>query len=182
MEQVKTKLMTGDELQARGDIGSYELIDGRIVPMSPAGDEHGIIELNLALELKTFVKQKQLGWVMTGEVGIYIRRDPDRVRGADIVFISKEKLPQLTGKFLAVAPELVVEIMSPHDRWEEVRRKLADYFSIGVEQVWIVEPKNRTVLVYRSSTELQEFSEPDTLLGEGALSGFQLAIADLFPE
>lgn len=89
----ETKLITGDELLARGDIGRCELIDGRIVPMSPAGAEHGILELNLALALKLFVQERQLGQVMTGEVGIYIRRNPDRVRGADIVFISKEKLP-----------------------------------------------------------------------------------------
>lgn len=176
----ETKLITGDELLARGDIGRCELIDGRIVPMSPAGDEHGILELNLALELKLFVRERQLGQVMTGEVGIYIRRNPDRVRGADIVFISKEKLPKPTGKFLEVAPELVVEVMSPNDRWEAVRAKLADYFSIGVEQVWVVEPDNRKDLVYRSSTDIQEFGEGDTLIAEGILAGFSLEMTSLF--
>ena len=178
----QTKLITGDELLAMGDVGPCELIDGRIVTMSPAGDEHGALELNLAFELKKFAQQDQRGRVMTGETGIYIRRNPDRIRGADIIFISKERLPQLTGRFLEVAPELVVEIMSPNDRWEEVRQKLADYFSIGVEQVWIVEPQNRKVLLYRSLTEAQEFGEGDTLTGQGVLAGFELEVAALFAQ
>jgi Uma2 family endonuclease len=118
---------------------------------------------------------------MTGEVGIYTRHNPDRVRGADIAFLSTERWPDsLPEGFLEVAPDLVVEIMSPNDRWQEVRQKLAEYFAIGVRWVWIVEPENRTVLVYRSSTDLQQFGETDTLVGEGVLEGFILAVAELF--
>lgn len=163
-----------------GDIGPCELIDGRIVPIAPAGDEHGFVEFNLGAELRAFVRQHNLGWVLGGEVGIYIHRNPDRVRGADIVFVSRERLPALTDKFLEVTPELVVEVMSPNDTWEGVREKLADYFSIGVVQVWLVEPRNRKLLVYRSSTDLQEFGTGDMLMSEGVLEGFRLDIAALF--
>jgi Uma2 family endonuclease len=178
----KTEEITGEELLALGDIGPCELIDGRIVFMSPAGDEQGIIESNLGFELKRFARQQKLGRVMTGEVGVYIRRNPDRVRGVDIILISYEKLPKPTGKFLEVVPELVVEIMSPHDRWEEVRQKIKEYFSIGVEQVWIVEPGNRKVLIYRSQIDFQEFGEGDQLKGEGILAGFSLDVTALFDE
>jgi Uma2 family endonuclease len=177
-----TKLVSGAEFLAMGDIGPSELIDGRIVLMAPAGDEHGLLESNLSFELKHFARQRKLGRIMTGEVGIYIHRNPDRVRGADVVLISYQKLPRPTGKFLEVAPELVVEIMSPNDRWEQVRDKLSDYFSIGVEQVWIIEPGNRKVLVYRSTTDLQEFDEEDQLVGQGIVAGFTLDVAALFNE
>jgi Uma2 family endonuclease len=70
--------------------------------------------------------------------------------------------------------------MSPNDRWQEVRQKLAEYFAIGVRWVWIVEPENRTVLVCHSSTDLQQFGEADTLVGGGTLAGFSLALAELF--
>jgi len=178
----KTELITGEALLAMGDIGPCELIDGRIVPMSLTGDGHGYIEFNLGAELRQFVRKHKLGRIMGGEIGIYIRRNPDQIRGADIVLISKEKLPELTGKFLEVAPELVVEVMSPNDVWEEVRRKLADYFSIGVEQVWVVEPRNRKGLIYRSNTDIEEFGEGDTLLGDGILAGFQLEISTFFAD
>ncbi len=177
---LETKLITGEELLEMGDIGPCELIDGRIVPMSPTGDEHGIVEIKLGGRLDSFVTERQLGWVMGGGVGIYVRRNPDRVRGADVVFISKERLPEPRGKFLEVAPELVVEIMSPDDRWQNVRDKLEEYFSIGVQWVWVVEPANRAVLVFHSPTEVEKFDEDDTLRGEDLLEGFELPVPNLF--
>jgi Uma2 family endonuclease len=104
----ETKLITGEELLAMGDIGPCELIDGRIVPMSPTGSEHGNIEFNLGLALKVFVQQRKLGWVVGGEVGIYTRHNPDRVRGADIVFVSNKRITSLPNGFLETTPDLIV--------------------------------------------------------------------------
>lgn len=177
---VKEELITGEELLALGDIGPCELIDGRIVHMHPTGSEHGMIEFNLGSELRLFVRKHKLGWVTGGEVGIYIRRHPDRVRGADIAFVSGRRLQALPKGFLTVAPDLVVEIMSPDDRWQDVREKLADYFSIGVERVWIVEPQSRKVLVFSSPTDVEEYGQADTLRGEGILSDFAIGVAELF--
>src|SRR5262249_54586048 len=103
------RLITGEELLAMGDIGPCELIDGRIVRMSPTGGEHGTIELLLGSKLNDFVRPRRLGWVLVGEVGIYTRRKPDRVRGADVLFLSRKRSPSRPGrKFLDTAPELVV--------------------------------------------------------------------------
>jgi Uma2 family endonuclease len=179
--QTETTLVTGEELLAMGDIGPCELIDGRIVPMSPMGGRHGIIESGLGSALSFFVQQHNLGWVLTGEVGIYIRRHPDRVLGADIVFLSRERWPEDPPEgFLEGAPDLVVEIMSSNDRWQQVRQKIAEYFSIGVRWVWIVEPENRAVLVFRSSGDFQQLGSEDMLVREGPLEGFTLPVASLF--
>jgi Uma2 family endonuclease len=174
--------ITGEELLALGDIGRCELIDGRIVMMSPTGGSHGEIEITLGAALKTFVKAHQLGRVLGGEVGIYTQRNPDRVRGADVAFISRQRAARIPPGFLTVAPELVVEVMSPDDRWSEVRRKIEEYFSIGVERVWVVEPEDQKVLIFRSPVELTELKMGDTLPGEGALAGFALPLAELFEE
>jgi Uma2 family endonuclease len=177
----KTPLITGEELLAMGDIGPCELVDGRIVPMSPTGGKHGMLELRLGSALDRFVQQHRLGWVMTGEVGIYTRRNPDRVRGADVVFVSSERWPDAPPDgFLEVAPDLAIEIMSPNDRWQDVRQKLAEYFAIGVRWVWIVEPENQTVVVFRSTTDMQQCGMNDMLVGEGILEGFTLTVASLF--
>lgn len=177
----ETKLITGDELWAMGDIGPCELLDGRIMPMSPTGGRHGQLEARLGRYLADFVESNGLGSVVVGEAGIYIRRNPDRVRGVDVAFFSIERLPDgLPDGFIEAAPDLVVEIMSPHDSWQEVRQKVGEYFSIGTGQVWVVEPQNRAVVVFRSGTELQTLNEGETLAGEGALAGFALALSDLF--
>jgi Uma2 family endonuclease len=175
------KPITGEELLAMGDIGPCELIDGRVVRMNPIGRSHAYVAANLSMTLNQFVRQHKLGEVLVGEIGIFIQRGPDRIRAADIAFESTERLAQTTESgYLKTAPELVVEIISPSDRWQDVRDKLEDYFAIGVHRVWIVEPDKRAVLVYRSSTEMHKLSEGDTLIGEGVLDGFSLPVAELF--
>jgi Uma2 family endonuclease len=179
----RPRRITGEELLAMGDIGPCELVDGRIVHMNPVGVQHGDIQIALGAALRAFVRKQRLGRVVGGEVGIYTRRRPDRVRGADIAFVSQERLAGSTAKgYLSTAPELVVEIVSPTDRWQDVRRKIEEYFAIGVQWVWIVEPDHRDVLVYSSSTEMRKFGEGDILTGEGVLEGFSLPVAELFEE
>ena len=158
-----------------------ELVKGEVKRMSPTGRRHGNIEARLAQRLNDFVEQHDLGEVMVGEVGIYTGRNPDTVRGADVLFISHERLENasLSG-FLDAAPELIIEIMSPTNKWEEVRRKIEEYFAIGVERVWIIEPENRAVQVYQSRDAVRTLTEDDTLEGEGPLKGFALDLHTLF--
>jgi Putative restriction endonuclease len=70
--------------------------------------------------------------------------------------------------------------MSPNDLWQEIRQTIAEYFAIGVRWVWIVEPENRAVLVFRSSTDFQQLAAEEMLVGEGRLEGFTLPVASLF--
>ena len=177
MEQV----VTGEELYEMGDIGRCELVEGKVVRMSPVKPGHGRFEFRLAKHISDFVEANDLGEVMVGEVGVYVRREPDTVHGADILYISHERLERATpDSFLDVAPELVVEIMSPSDRWNEVKRKLREYLSAGVNVVWVVEPDERVISVYRSPTDIQEFTTQDDLVAADILPGFSLPLADLF--
>ncbi len=176
-------LLTGDDLLAMGDIGPSELIEGRLVRMSPTGGKHAIIEVNFAQHLKVFAVKHRLGKVMSGEVGIYVRRNPDTIRAADVAYISNERYARWrkTG-YLDVAPDLIVEILSPDDRWTDVTQKLREYFGTGVRLVWVADPEARMVYAYRSSTDVREFKETDTLTGDDVLPGFNLIVADLFEE
>ncbi|MGQ0604165.1 MAG: Uma2 family endonuclease [Anaerolineales bacterium] len=134
--------------------------------------------------MKAFVRKNKLGKVRVGEVGIYIRRNPDTVRGADVVFISNERYAkrQRQGGFLDVAPDLIVEIMSPDDRWQYVNEKLRDYFSIGVRLVWVANPAEPAVYAYRSLTDVRRFGPEDTLSADEVLPGFSVPVALLFED
>ena len=179
----RRRLVTGEELIAMDDIGLCELIDGRIVRMNPAGLSHAVLVSNLVAALAVFARPRKLGQVLSGEVGIYTRRNPDSVRAADIAFVSRARLAGLTAKgYLTVAPEIIVEVISPTDRWQDVRQKLEEYFAIGVQRVWIVEPDKRTVLVYAASADVRAYRKGDTLIGEGVLEGLALPVSDLFEE
>jgi Uma2 family endonuclease len=149
--------------------------------MSPTKPKHGRIEIRFGRILDTFVTEHGLGEIQGGEVGIYTRRDPDTVRGADILFISHERLARATpGDFLDVAPELVVEILSPSDRWSEVKKKLREYLEAGVAVVLVVDPEEHSVSVYRSLTDIHELTADDVLTVEDVLPGFSVPVAHLF--
>ncbi len=179
---VPEHFVSGEELLLLS-VGPCELVEGRIEPMSPTGGEHGWIEGTLVSVLRAFVTEHKLGWVMNGEVGLYTRRNPDSVRGADVAFVSRRRLPERPPRgYLEVAPELIVEILSPDDRWQEVSRKIAEYFAAGVERVWIVEPRNRAVLVYRSASESVRLGADDVLEGENVLAGLQVLVRTLFED
>ena len=179
---VPEKLLTGAEAQNLGIDRPFELVNGKIVYMDYTGDEHGFMESEISRHLGNFNVTRKLGWVLTGEVGLYTRYAPDTVRGVDVIFISRQRLSGPSGKALHMAPELVVEIVSPTDRWSELRSKIAEYFAIGVERVWIVEPEKRQLLVYRTPTEFTQLTEQETVRGEGILEGFALPLNELFAE
>ncbi|MBI5300963.1 MAG: Uma2 family endonuclease [Chloroflexi bacterium] len=182
-ETTAEKLISGVDLLEMGNIGRCELVAGRIVMRSPTGDQHGSVEGNFYDVLRSFVRPQRLGVVRVGEVGIYTRRNPDTIRAADVLYISYDRYTQRTARaFLDVAPELIVEVMSPDDRWTDMNRKLQEYFAIGVKLVWVAEPDSRTVYAYRSITDVREFTERDTLPGDDVLVGFSIPVAAPFAE
>jgi len=176
--------VTGEELAVMGNVGPCELVDGRIEAMTPTGNLHSAIELNLGSELLAWVRPRKLGHVRVGEAGIYTGRNPDTVRAADILFISKERYAQRDpdSAFFSVAPDLVVEVLSPSDRWRDATRKLREYFEIGVRVVWVIDPDARSVLVHRSLTDVHELTEDEQLTGEDVLPGFSMPVKALFAE
>src|SRR6185295_12264179 len=165
--------MTGEELLRRPDLELCELVNGRVVPTMPTGDEHADVESELGMRLRAYGKESKRGRAVGGEVGIYIRRNPDTVRAADLVFISRERdlRPRSKGHF-EIAPELVVEVLSPDDRMSRVKDKLRDYFSAGVQVAWVVDPALRRVLVHRSLTDVTILDEGQALTDEELLPGF----------
>ena len=159
-----------------------ELVAGRVVRMTPTNPTHGRIEVNVAAALRHFVRTQNLGVVMAGEVGVFTTRNPDTVRAPDVLFLSHErdKRRERRQGFLDVAPELAVEILSPTDRPDQVRRKVGEYLAAGVLQVWVVDPASRTVQVYRDRGERLTLAPGAVLTGGDVLPGFELPVDDIF--
>ncbi|NHZ71697.1 MAG: Uma2 family endonuclease [Aquificales bacterium] len=175
------KLITGEEFFRMPNMGSAELIAGEIVTQMPTGHPHGFIENIIGALLYIYLKTNQIGRALTGEVGIYTKRNPDHIRAADVAFISHERLAQAQEEgFLDVAPELVVEIMSPANTWTEAQEKLAEYFAIDVKIVWIVDPQLEQVHVYHSPEQMKLLRKQDELTGEDVLPGFTIALTEIF--
>ena len=151
--------------------------------MSPTGAKHGRIEVKLARILEDFVEARNIGWVMGGEVGIFTKRQPDSVRGADVLFISKQRLAKIPDRgFLEVAPELVVEVRSPDETKQDVQQKINEYLAIGVKWVWYFEPKTRSCSIHSRNKDVQKLAENDVLIGEEILNGLEIKISTLFDD
>ena len=178
---VKT-LLSAEDLYQMSDIGLAELVRGELVKMTPSGGEHGKLTIKIGARLLGFVEPRNLGQVFGAETGVFTGRDPDTVRAVDAMYISNERLAKVSdlSKFVDVAPDLIVEVVSPTDRWSELEEKMAEYLGIGVRLVWVINPKTRSVHVYRPSSEVDRLRESDALGGEDVLPGFRLAVKELF--
>ncbi|MFZ8843596.1 Uma2 family endonuclease [Thermoflexus sp.] len=176
------RLWTAEDLLALGEEARYELIEGRLVPMSPTGSLHGDLVAELTMILRSFVRAHQLGRVLTGEVGFVLRRNPDTVRAADIAFVRRERLPagDLPRGFFEGAPDLVVEILSPSDRYTDILRKVGEWLEAGAAMVWVVDPEHHGVMVFRPDGTLRLLGESDSLEGEEVLPGFRYPVGELF--
>ena len=179
---IEEKLFSGEEAFELGINTPFELIKGRIIHKSPVGPVHGYQAAETVRHLANFNHIRKVGRVLSGAVSLYTEFNPDTVRTVDVIFISRQRLPALSGKAIKIAPELVVEIISPTDRWRDVRDKIEEYFVIGVDWVWIVEPANKSILIFRTPTDMVKLTQSDTLQGEGILEGFTLPVAELFAD
>jgi Uma2 family endonuclease len=178
-----TQLTTAEELLSMPDDGfRYELVEGELRRMSPAGHSHGRIGMVLALALGNYVRDKKLGSIYLAETGFKLKTNPDTVRAPDVSFIRQERVEQVgdTEGFWPGAPDLAIEVNSPGDRVGEVEEKVQEWLDADTKLVWVVSPKLRVVTVYRSLTDISTLTEKDTLDGGDVVPGFQFPVAELF--
>lgn len=184
MASVTEKLITAEEFFRMPDPPNgyqQELVRGVIVTMPPPGGMHGISCLKVARKVGNFVDENNRGTVTSNDTGFITSRDPDSVRGPDVAFWSKERLPHIPVGYMDVAPDLAVEVLSPSNTSKQIREKLIEYFARGVRAVWVVAPEDRTVTVYRSPEEGRLLHENAILTGDDVLPGFSCRVADLMP-
>ncbi|HMV42679.1 MAG TPA: Uma2 family endonuclease [Leptospiraceae bacterium] len=165
------KILEYEDIDSLPD-GFYEIIDGERKDMSPSGFLHGLIEGSLSEILKENLSKT--GSVATGEIGILIQKNPLRVRGADIVYITKESYPKPPIGILEKAPELAVEILSPANTTTEMNGKLKDYLAIGIPHIVYVDPENEMTTVYENNS-FQVFSFEEKF----RLFDFEIKMSDL---
>nr|BAL53811.1 hypothetical conserved protein [uncultured Planctomycetota bacterium] len=180
------KGMTVEEFLALSQREEYadkrlELDEGRLIIMPPAGDLHGTQCATIVALLVKYIESSGLGRVSCNDPGLILGRNPDTVRAPDVVYyrenVSWEAIPRGLAERL---PQLVVEVVSPTDRPNEVVRKVQQYLRAGIAMVWVVDPEDRTVGVYRGGREPQVLGEGEVLSGEEVLPGFSVAVAELF--
>ena len=179
---VKTP-MTAEELLRLPDDGHrYELIEGELRMMSPAGSRHGRAAMRVGSMLDQHVRARRLGTVYAAETGFLLSRDPDTVRAPDAAFVSTERLARVpeTDGYLEVPPDLVVEVISPSDRFTEVEEKVQAWLKAGTRLVLVVDPSTRTVYVYHGAGRVTVLTEEDTLDAGDVVPGWRVPVREFF--
>ena len=168
-------------LQMPRDGVRRELVDGELRTMAPAGYVHGRVAVRVAHLLMKFVEQERLGDVLGAETGFRLSRDPDTVRAPDAAFVAAARIPEGAAArgFAEMAPDLVVEVVSPSDRATDVLDKAQAWLAAGVRIVWVLYPDQRLAIVYDGAAVAHRGVD-DVLDGGEVLPGLQLPVADLF--
>jgi Uma2 family endonuclease len=178
------RLMTAEEfaeLPNPPDGSQQELVKGMIVSEPLPDFIHGVCCACVGGCLAGFVHGARRG-VVTNKCGVILARNPDTVRGPDVAFWSRDRLPELPRRgYPNVAPDLVVEILSPSDVFTKVQKKVQDYLNAGARLIWILVPEDRSIAVFRAGKPSSVLTNGETLSGEDVLAGFSCPIAELFP-
>jgi Uma2 family endonuclease len=176
-------ITTAEELLHAGDIGPCELIRGELIMMSPSGLEHGVVVAAITEILRRFVKRNRLGIVTGAETGFLLERNPDTVRGPDVGFVAKRRLPRKRRQpFFEGAPDLAVEVRSPDDRVPEIKEKISLWLRSGCRAVWLVDPHSCTVAIHPRRGSVRLLKSTESISGGQLLPGFRVALSKFFED
>jgi Uma2 family endonuclease len=178
------KILTDEQFINLPEDGShYELINGELVDMGNSGMEHGNISAYLCGLIELYARSHKLGVSCDSSTAFSFKSG--NKRSPDISFVSKKRLQglkRLPKGFFQGAPDLAVEVISPNNTFEELHKKIAEYFENGCKLVWVINADEKSILVYHQPQPDKLLQVNDNLDGEEVLPGFTLAVKDLFME
>ncbi len=163
----------------------YEIIDGQRVELPPMSILASRVASRLFARLAQYLLGDPRGEALTDTL-VRLPLPVDRNRRPDLAFVSAERIAQAppqpgSDNAWNIAPELMVEVVSPHDLAEEIMERLGEYWAAGAKLVWIVYPTQRLVYVYESLRQVRILGEADELDGGVVLPSLRIPIAPLFP-
>jgi Uma2 family endonuclease len=125
-----------------------------------------------------------LGHVLTGEAGVVVARGPDTVRGADVAFISYNRLPRDANDegFLQQPPELVIEVFGVDASWQKMEETVADYHQFGVDLVWVVDPQTLALRAYERGQAARVLRDSDRASADPHVAGFSVQVRQFFED
>ncbi|MCX7924560.1 MAG: Uma2 family endonuclease [Fimbriimonadales bacterium] len=173
----RRRKLTEEEFMRLPDDGrKYELVDGEAKEVL-AGVKHDVIGVELAIRLKPLVAE--VAYLVGSQAGF--RMTTGNIRAPDVSVIFKQSLPEgkLPDGFGDRAPDLAIEIVSPNEDMPDLMRKIGEYFESGAQQVWLLFPERKRVVVYNSPFDAVALNEDDTLTTP-LIPNLQVRVGELF--
>ncbi|MBT9310611.1 Uma2 family endonuclease [Leptothoe kymatousa] len=151
---------------------------GDLVVVAPTEGETGARNANLLIRLGVWNEQYQLGVVFDSSTGFHLPNGADR--SPDIAWVKQERwlalTPQQREKFPPLAPDFVMELMSPTDSLKDAQAKMEEYLENGVRLGWLLNRRAKQVEIYRPDGVAEVLQQPKQLSGDPVLPGFHLSL------
>lgn len=173
---------TPEDLLTMPDEGRFELIDGQLVERN-MGAKSSYVATKLVSRIEMFCDKQDFGLVFQSDCGYQIfKPNRDRVRYADGSFIRTGRLPnnEPPNGHCRIAPDLVIEAVSPNDTAPEIEQKVEEWLSAGVRLVWVLFPNTQCVYVHREDGTVSKLGTAAELSGEKVLPAFKCRVATIF--
>jgi Uma2 family endonuclease len=165
-----------DLCRANPDLRIERSANGDLIFMAPTGGETGIHNASLVSRFVVWNDQVDLGFVFDSSTGFYLPNGANR--SPDVSWVARDRWQQLTPaqreKFPPIAPDFVLELMSPPDSLEATQAKMEEYMENNVLLGWLLNRKGKQVEIYRLGQEKEVLQAPLSLSGEDVLPGFEL--------
>ena len=187
MTVAATHLMTIDELLAIPDDGRRRwLINGELreQEVTIRNWHHSLTMANVAGEINNWRRTLPLprGLVVCGEAGVRLPGELPTLLGVDVAYVPPDVVVQQTDDTTIIegVPTLIVEILSPSDKIEELDEMVEACRNAGVKMVWLVDPTDRTVTIYRPGQDATFVNASQELSGDEVLPGFRVLVKQFF--
>lgn len=175
-------LITAETFAGMSFDGPAELVRGEIVELPTPDQIHGAVCGNAYLLITNWARAAQAGIATTNDSHFVTEREPDSVRGPDVCYFTRDRLPDgcLPRGVCEAVPNLCVEVLSPTDRWRNVHNKINEFLARGVDEVWVIDPRRRTLEVFRQDEAPQNYAQSDELTSAVLQPGFACRVSEFF--
>lgn len=157
-----------------------ELVDGEIILMSPSGYESDEVAAEIIRQLGNWVRPRRLGRVAASSAGFKLPNSSEDVRAPDTSFVQASRLRRTTEEFAQLVPDLSFEVKSKTDSLEKLRQKINLFLALGTQVGVLVDPRTRSLEVYRLNQDVMVLRDGDVLEVPELLPGWQLEVSSIW--
>jgi Uma2 family endonuclease len=169
-----------EKLQREYPDYQMELVGGEIIFMSPSGLESEEVGIEIAAQLRNWVRPRRLGRVLGSSGGFRLPNEDGDIRAPDVSFILAKRLPRTTEDYAELVPDLMFEIKSKTDNLTKLRQKIQEFLELGTKVGVLVDPRTRTMEVYRPNQVMVVLGDQDLLEVPELLPGWQLPVVEIW--
>ena len=170
--------------QVNRDLKFERAATGELIVVALTGGETGRRNIKLSARLEIWSSEANLGVAFDSSTGFKLPNGA--IRSPDSAWIQQQRWESLTPtqrqKIVPLCPDFLIELRSPSDDREDLRRKMQEYLDNGLRLGWLIDPETQTVEIYRPDCPSEILNDPATLSGEAVLPGFVLNLAGILTE